>query len=713
MSTNKISDPWLPGDSDYVPSNMPATLFTVYKIATSRNDLTEDLILDNVNFLWHQQRMGDDPGIAAFSYVFQDNGDPDSPHCFEQALDSGYTLLKTVDAGDRLNVVATRPDGVQIVIFDGHILDFGMVIDGDTEQVDFYGVGVAKTLWDRPIGGAIMRNADSPMTDGQATTDIVSVFNPQINGVTYGNCTPLGGDYTLNGFEFPLFIEPFVYGSTETRPRFWTLANAIRYIVFSENNDEELVNNPTKEEILEVLVAREPKIGYAFDPSDVGTYEAKSILAPTKPITGRAWPQVVHEFIRDKGFGMHFRISTTGEREPVTDLVLFVLQAGEVKDVWLPQRGSDFDARFCNLGSARVGRDLKQVVNSWIVDSALLRYEASFVLAPLFPMMIADSDDATSLSAYDKSGSLYQSGQRDFYRLYGFDETDDGHYAMGSGSPIKGAPDLSQLFGTKSYAIRRRIPRSNLITSDASGNPLAPRLDYMTGYTGPYPGLWDGSGGTAWKPIVSGWSLCRDRLGFRVTIDNPNAWSVGPDPVTKAQKILKTVEAQSFSGTNNFYFRLTCVIEGDESIKAVADRQELSPVIDTISRRIDARDRYYKEIIAKTSVFNTGSTSVIFRDDTPLAMAEAIANRDATQSGILDGEIHIPYITTYYEIGDRIRQVNGRGLGFRTDDGGVSSTPIYPIVEARKIINKPKQGVTLSISDESTARHSIERKINR
>jgi hypothetical protein len=701
-------DPWLPPGGDSVPLNMDGVYCQVV-------NLTKGVVLDNVMFLDCTQNMGADAGMASFAYVFQDNGDPAAPQSFEQALDASFSLPKTVAANDVVQVSATRPDGVTEVLFIGYALDFGMVAEGETEEVHFYAQGLARSLWDTPVGGQYLRDATNPKTGNGTQTDIVAAMNPRINGSPYGNATPDGGDRTLNGFAYPVFLEPLIRpADTTTWPRTWTLAMAVKYLIYHHNSAQTIVRNPLASDLDALLVAREPSSGQAFDPTDPTTYTAKKMRAPNSPLTGRAWPQLVHDFVRDKGFGMTFRTETQLDGSAITRLDLFILQAGTLKDVWLQPPGSDLDPRYSNVGAARVGRDLRQVVNSWDVDGALVRYEGSFVLAPMFPMASADGATAAAINAYDKSSSGYQTGtaKRDAYRLYAYDETGDGHYAVGTNTAITTAGDFSVLLGTRAYAVRRRPARGDLITRDDKGFPYRYQLAYSNDYTGPSPGRWDGSG--TWKPVTGGVALCDDRLGIKVTVENPNSWSVGDDPTTNAPVVLKGIEAQcAVAVGKNFTLRLTAVIESDATSGATVSRTSNSPLAQTVQRRIDARDRYLKEIVDGGSVNNTGATDLITRNDDDDAVAEAIQNRTATEAGVLDGQIEIPYITTNYRIGDRIRQINGRGLGFRTDGGGSSTTPVYPIVVGRRITNSPRQSTVLIVSDESESRIMSKRRTRR
>lgn len=726
-----ILDPWLPPGSNSLPLYLPATIFEVYRVATANSGDVENgrFLLDNVLFHYCEQHMGDDPGVAAFSYAFSDNGDASAPQTFEDALNPQVVLPKTVATNDRLQVVAYRPDGVSIIVFDGYVLEFGLSLAEQTENVDFYAVGVAKTLWDTPIGGQYLRSASDTLKGTCQETDILAQFNPRIRGKTYGNASPDGGDRFVGGSpdpdqqqfgfpsttnQYPVFLDPLLPSSVNGNagPREWNLEMVARYLIWHHNADQELVDNPTTDDIKGLLVSREPIPNTPYDPGNPASFTTSPIMAPNKPVTGRAWPQVLHEFLRNAGFGMTFRTETLEDDSARSRLDMFVLQAGPLKDISLQPRGNTLDPRYSNVPAATISRDMRQVVNQWSVYGALTRYEVSLVLAPRFLMVAADGTDAGRLANLDINSSTYVNGQRDLYRLYVFDETGEGWVTLGTSDSTVGQPtDLSQLFGTKDYAVRRRPPRGELISTDSTNVPYRAQLAFSTDYTGPYPAVWNGTG--TWTTITEGWKLCDDRCGIRIDCEHPNSWAIGKNAAGQ-DVVLKGVESQCKpNAPGQFYLRLTCVIESDTAVSGTAEPTGSSPLVDTITRTVDARDRFVKEVIAPHSLFNAGATAKSGRDDSSLAMADAVQARAATEAGVLNGRILIPYPTTYYEIGDRIGQINGRGVSFRTDSGAPGETAVYPLVEGRRISNYPEQSTTLIISDESQARHQLERKIRR
>lgn len=691
-----LTDPWLPVAP--VPLGRDAATLAVYRYTPGSPGTY--LLLDNVRCLAIERREGPEPSSARFRYVFtQTSADAQAPQSLEQALDTSFTGSKTIQPGDRLVVKAARPDGGIECLFDGYAFDFGGQIGEGSETAEVGALGVEVRARDTPLPGAIVRKADSVATAGaDVPTDLPARFNPR--GAP--NCTGDSNRSTNTaGKEYPVFVDPAVIRSTDVRFP-WTLPRAARYLCYTAN-DEALVQNPAATD-LDNLVGREPKDGTAFDPADPATYTTSDLYASDHPVSGKDWPTAVHELIRPRGFGQHWKLTTFGG-DPQTALSVWHPQTGTVKDLWLQARGAVLDLTLTNLAGAQFNRDLAGLANHFRVQGAPGRYEVSVVLAPAFPMASGDKADA-NLKTYASADIEPGTAKWDAYRTFVFDETGEGHYVNWSATKLTDVPSLDGVLGAPSggvtkYTVRRRPGVGELVTRDAAGKPLRYRVAVSRDYTGPYPAVWDGTG--TWQTVDSPPPLLHDRLGIRLSAANPNKWNIGKIEGSSdfPDGMVKVVEALAASSTTNreFFVRLTCVVEGDLVVEGEANRRSASPLPWDVTRVIDARDRFEHREVAANSEFNDTADPVIDRDDLPAAIAEAEAMRDAQDSGVLQGEAVIPRLTTYYGIGDRIRSIQGRGLGFRTDGGGADNAPIYPVVVGVRWELEGGQRTVLSLSD--------------
>jgi hypothetical protein len=377
------------------------------------------------------------------------------------------------------------------------------------------------------------------------------------------------------------------------------------------------------------------------------------------------------------------------------------------KDLYLQASGNPLDPTGSNLASARLARDTAGVANVYTVEADPVRYEASFVLAPGFPVAQADASSAAAIQAFDRSDPSFSQVNRDKYRLYVFDETGEGHWDFPSASIVETATPLTKLLGggaddPQPCVKRRRVPAGELFSVDSNRKPLKARLAVSTNYAGPSPGLWDGTG--TWQPVAGGFNLLDDRLGIWVNVPNPNGWNIGAPTMTTVMPypagVVKGVEDQANPGAPHFVLRLTCVIEGDSALKAKAGLRPSSSTSFAVTRRVDAGGRYFKQVIAAGSEFNTTASPVVVRDDTADADAEACARRLAGEAGEVAGSATIPRFTNAYRIGDKVRSIVGRNLSLRTNAGAPDEEgEVFPAVVGLTWDFDGKQHTVLQLSD--------------
>ena len=691
-------------ESSKTPLGRPSAAVGVFRYAP---DAAGYQYLPNIRILTIRYREGADAGVARFRYVFNTNGSDDVPSSFTQVMSVDASSPGVVANDDRLVVLAENPDGSPQILFDGFAQVPELGLAPDRELVTFLAFGVAIREWDTPISGALVRDADNPTTVSDQDTDLVTHFNPQ--GLP--NATPEGSDATTpSGETFPTFLDPHLARSPAPQ-RFWTLPMAVRYLCFRHNQDQTYVRNPDESLIDAILDSRSPlgsSLG-GFLPGEPGQFQSNELIVPDYPASGKVWPLAIRDLLAPNGFGMAFRIDTDDSGNPVTALDIFRLQDGSsanLKDLYLQPRGATLDPGQTNLGSADLARDMSGVANAVTVESGLIRYEASFILAPGFPIASGDASGSSSLSGFDSSNPNFSQISHDAYRLYVLDETGEGHWDRPSSSLLKTVPSLDALFddgdaSKKSYVARRRIPVGMLFSVDASQKPLGARLSISTDYTGTQPGLWDGTG--TWQPVGGGFELLRDRLGVWINAPNPNSWNIQPSKVSGAPYpagVVKGVEDQANTNAKHFTLRLTCVVEGDHVLSATADRRPSSPTNYAITRRVDARDRFAKQVIAANSEFNPTSKANVVRDDGAEALAEANARRNANEAGEVAGSVVIPRFTQTYRIGDRVRSIQGRNLSLQTNAGSPTEEgEVFPAVVGVTWDFEGDQRTVLQLSD--------------
>jgi hypothetical protein len=661
--------------------------------------------LPNVRVLSVQTKAGADPGFARFRYDFSQSTDLSFPHSFEEILNSEIVSHWVIQNDERIVVSILNADGSHQYLFDGFAQLPECTINDAGEDVGFTAYGLELRAWDRPIGGALQQNIYPSASVAYVKTGALTRFNP----CGQPNASIPGTEASdLFGNLYPIFVDPTIIRTPEIRTP-WTLSKTVKYICYHENAKQEYVRNPSGSEIDALFVSRSPKAALTLNQADSASYTDAPIEVCDYVATGKAWPSVLEELLLPQGFWFAFRLESDDAGQPITVLDLFRKQDGSpsiTKELFFQARGENLDPTISNFNQAQLTRATSRITNAYVVESSLTRYEASFVLAPGYIPDPADSSDTLHLLKFELNDPSITSNY-DKYRLYVFDETGEGHWDWTTSILSQAVPSLGKLFdegGSKSkpYVSRRRVPISPLFTKDGKNKPLHAMLSISKDYQGSQPGLWDGTG--TWQTVEGGFSLLQDRLGIWINVQNPNSWFIGGSSSAGAAYpagIVRGIEDQTQPSRSRFTLRLTCVIEGDHPIAAKAARRPSSPTNFEILRRIDARDRYCKQLIAPRSEYNSTGEFIVSRDDTAEAQAEANSRRLANESGVVSGRITLPRLTTAYRIGDRISSIQGRNLSLRTNAGSpLEESSVFPAVTSITWNFDGRQETILELSDE-------------
>jgi hypothetical protein len=665
-------------------------------------------------------REGAEPSKAVFEYL-SSNYRPDLiPVGFERVLPLvrvGDPLIVSTD--DRIVVAALLPDGSLRFLFDG----FAQVPEGkftdSQETVTFVAQGVEFRLWDSVLGYAWYRDAGDP-TNPTANVRTCNPlrFNPKVGEVSRGNRIADGFEAdSESGRPCSVFVDPLlrlkkvtVEGEEISICARWDLFTAVNYLMTIGNPDEEYVKVQDVDYLSDLLSVYRPKAGSYFDPDDPASYEKKPIDITDMDFTGDTWPEAVAKLVEANGYAMCFRLGDDGE-SPVTWLDIYKINDNawtDYKDLYLQQWNEALDPGASSLGAGRFANDISNIVNVVWVDTAPVRHEAGFLLAPLFEV------DAADLSADNKE--KFKKTNKDFhehyndYRLFGVDETGDGHLKQTIAGPggdglywfsvqewVDDIFDLEPLFGTDEegnprFVERRRPPLSELWSEDKQGAKLKATLYISVDYISEAPGIWDGTSGT-WTKVGGQFELCKDRLGIRVTADNPNAWHIGKMPKGTPEQIaagdvrlmdwLASADPQKRKA---FTLMLVCVVESDQNLGIVAQRREVCPTQFEINRIIDMRSKLRPGKIETSSYFHpdrgqTGAEAKDTGEEETVATEYAIAKRESRQLGRWSGAATIPRLTDAYAIGDRVRRIEGRFTSMQTNlDANGQEAPTYPRV---------------------------------
>lgn len=698
-------------------------------------------LIPNVVCTRISSRSGPYPATAQFTYELDDTyaATLGWPSQAEQifpidAPESPYV----VENDDRLVVAVQNSNGVIAILFDGFAQIPQVDMTPDSQQITFSAVSVAAREWDAPIKGRLQRNADNPTVDitGPIDTDLPCRFNPSDTTIAHGNkggirpnCTPLNSDVNEadDSNSYPVFLDPNIEvpSGTESPLTYWSISKSCRYVMAIGNPKEAYVANPDFTTLTQLLEAYAPPTGSDILEQDEDEDTGSDITVRDFDASDKAWPDAVHELLGYAGFEFSFVTSAGLSGAPNTQLNIYrndALTTVAPKQVWLQPAGGTLGQAPNNAGSFHLARDCNNIVNQYSIESPLRQVEASFILAPLYTPNEADFfPGPMGRGQYIKSTwtATTPATIRRLYRWYGMDEIGEGHWDDFDAAFLKDAYDFgnptSGLFppksdGTPQYVRRYRPGSRSLISLDSDGHPLKADLSISFNYLTVGPSIWNGTGD--WTKINGGWDLLPDRLGIEVTIDDPENWTAGKGPGNEirgvsywanpfgANVIPPTFAGEPTLSGNSPTLRLTTVIQDDRMMSVIAPKRSASPTQFTRRRRADARDHFQYNRVLALSMYNTKGKDIIARDDTSLAMAHAVGLRGKTEFPPVAGSVTIPFITDYYQLGDRISQINGRNISLQSNVGAsTGEAPNYPFVVGLDWVLQPHQETHLTLSD--------------
>jgi hypothetical protein len=635
--------------------------------------------------------------------------------------------------------MAQNPDGSPMILFDGFAQVPQVDVTPQSQRVTFTAIGVAVREWDSPISGRVQRHSNpaglqDTSGDSDVQIDLPCRFNPSdtdvgSRGGYLPNRTPDGADTVQSigeiSLDHPVFLDPGIERFPDPRA-YWSLSDAIKYLLAECNGSQTYASYPTLDSLDDLLEVKSPPSGQdTFDPEGA---ETSPLTIRDYDASNRPYPEVIAELLSYAGFVMRWDTGADGNDLPCTQLRIYRRDGAAtspLKSVYLDAAGAQtLDPSRNNVARLHLARDGNSIVNAWQVETQQRLVEVSVILAPLYQPGASDAQSSNRKRFFRSSWSAATTATtRRKYRWYGADECGDGHWTEAgawSSTPF----DFSSVFppddGTPSYTVRYRPGSQTLVSADTDGNPLRADLAISFDYSGEAPALWDGSG--TWQTIKGGWRLLEDRLGIEVTAEDPEQWATGrgASAVGGSGATAATVPGGDIRGvtwwasppqgtpTNGAQpvLRLTTVIQDDLRMPISAGKRIASPTRFARWRSVDARDHFQYAGIDPSSMNYTtqggdGTDPVVVRDDTGNAMAHAHQLRSAYEFPPLAGSVTIPYITTYYEVGDRIEQVAGRDVSLTTNIGqDQGETPTYPwVVCASWSFEGDRQSTTLLLSD--------------
>jgi hypothetical protein len=741
-------------DLDFLPAQSAGQALPIVVCLYTPGGVAESpyTILPNVRCLRIDYREGPEPPTARFQYLTADllADNLGWPAQFESLwpIDAEGDYVVTMD--DRLVVFTYDPQGDPQVLFDGFAQVPQVDLTATTQAVTFAAVGAAVRLWDIPITGRVQRNASNPLiTDGSndVPVDLPTRFNPSTNtvGAYAGYAGNMVNDQlftvlpewngTGNAGGAPVFIDELVADRAFDEDAgdvleiaYWWTSSAIKYLLAVQQSPEDEAGNPyvvypTFDSLDAILQTYEPPDHGVLNADDAHVRET---FIRDYDATNKGVVDAVGELLAYAGFVLFFETSTQDDGTPQTSLRIArrdSFAATAPKAIYLATAGTVFtpavdtgeepaDPTLNNAAALHLARDCNSIVNAWGIETALQQFEVTVYLSPGFQPVDGDQNAPTvdNFLTTNLTGTTADQARR--YRWYIADECGDGHWnSLETEWNLTEPIDFSPIFpanddGTPSYVERYRPGARTLIARDPQGKPLKAVLEIKQGSYSADPLIGEDPtthNTNPWLTVSNGWQLLEDRLGIRVTIQNPEDWQTGNPKLPTIRGITWQVAPTAQTA---FALRLTTVIEADIRIPAFAAKRPASPTLFERRRIADAKDHFRYCVIAPNSLNyaaagGNGTDPVIVRDDTAAAQAHVDQLRAAKEFPPLAGSVAIPFVTDYYQIADRVNIIQGRDASLQINVGAdQGEAPSYPWVTAFSwVFESQRQQTVLQLSD--------------
>jgi hypothetical protein len=722
----------MPGSFDLNPGDVSLSN-PAMQLAVCLVDLDSNFtLLPNIQCDLISEKEGAEPSSARFHYVFDTNLAINLgwPCRIEQTfpLDAQGDYVVQVD--DELIVLAMNPDGSPRSLFHGFAQIPQIDVNPASEGCSFVAVGVSQRAFDNPINGRTQRNADQrTTTDGTGDVFIQDAarFNPADNslggqGGYLGNMVN-ANNYTIGDIgSYPVFIDELLFQKDKTYTAYWYISDALKYLL-SDDPCSDWITWPTFDSLDDLLSAEYPD---GTGPStDGGSNMVQAgITLRDYDASNKALPVAIAELLGYAGFLMCWQTSLDSDDVPVDSLRIYRRDGASTtpaKLIYLAPPGSDIDPAANNALAIHVSRDTNALVNAYKVETAQKQVEITVLLAPLFQPTLGDEVPPARDAFKSANLTTATATVRDKYRKYGADECGDGHWNNGSSQWNTGMPlDLKRVFppnpddGTPSYVRRYRKPSQTLIAKDTLNKPKKAVLEIYFNKASTEPAVQDLPAINGWYTVKNGWQLLPDRLGIVVTDTDPEQWGSGNKKVGDIRGI--TAQANpNLSGDTSFVgqpfiLRLTTVIEDDSRLKIEAPQRVASPTRYQRLRTSDGKDHFQYCTIDMGSLNyvnagGDGTNPFVARDDTKKAQTHCFQLRSSTEFPVLAGSATIPYITTYYQVGDLVKLIQGRGVSLQTNIAEAQGEePCYAWITERSFsFANDRQTTQLLLSDQRAA----------
>ncbi|HEV2970640.1 MAG TPA: hypothetical protein VGY55_11780 [Pirellulales bacterium] len=587
--------------------------------------------------------------------VRQDLAKMNPPH---RIMDFGVEQAAKV----KCKITGQLPDGGdEFVYFDGILTQTRVVIDGGDEVLEYVGQ-LAEYLFGVPIIGQYVGTPEGDYTP----IDAPLVFNPEIDGSTFGNKDTAVTIEDFPPLSPPAFLDPEALRSNASRQvygvdplpsgkaadpaQLWKLSEAVEYLMFAGNteNDQTIEN--------------------AGDTAMVVDDE-KDLVRDIRLPQGLYLPAALDHLLEPLGYNWFVAADLDGKGRTIqvfkrgtgTDQVAVSLQRpGDSLSTDVTDQGSD-------AARLDVNYDLGSLYNQIVGLGDYVEIESTFTLSPAWN----DSEDSTILQIHllnRKNKGFDQSPFRDVGRRYVLNEAGDYNQRRSGLDTFDFVSFLSDpvLDDNPDAALPKRRKFHPALTLGADlrpiGNPQGCTIEYYEPILG---------GQSGWKLISGGVSILPTECGIYLNSDELPEWVYRIYATTKAPPQV----------------RITATVRFDLRLRGKAEKQDTSPnglthelVLDWAHlfryRQVDSTSQYSGDI-------QSGNLSALQDDDTEAIQSYCEQIRDAWDMLAINGAITIEGVDDFradppYEIGQSVTAVHGRNISLNARASGDGRGEAFP-----------------------------------
>jgi hypothetical protein len=598
---------------------------------------------------------------------------------FTYATDKIIADIKTpVDYRKKVDVIAapaakddeeTSPPAD--VVFRGEMGVASLTLDDRGQQIAKATARTEQWHFGTPLVGWRFKTEDESAQTVYRTIEDDVRFNPEIDRRILNNRSNWYIELdAATGSRWYTWIDPESVRTTgaqtilDQSAEEWTLAQAVMSLCYLLNPDEEYIKNPDFQALAKV-------------------FDSAPVLRDWTIPRGVYLPEALDKLLVPHGYLWFVRYSigknSSDEDEVQRRITVFKRGTGTEKTVKLPAEGKDRKTNTANVAAVSCEWNIAEAFNIVQAYGSHLEVEGTF---PLQRAWVA-SDDSLTADALAKSTdpttdlpSQYEK-KPDVWRKWVLNEVGDytatrtGNTTFDVNAILDRAAGEGALrpLGANNISRRRKFyapltKRADDGRRDVLVEYFVPADAYAEEGTPAYTGYW--------KDVLSltngHYQVLERECGILFTGQKP------PE-----QLIALGADAQ---------LRITACLRSDQRLSYTSSRAATSPNAEDIKLVVDLSGRFHKRVritdsgatyksryseLALITPLSTADTA----DDTTALETYAIKLRDQEQSARVSPQVTLEGYHPEYEIGDLVKEVEGRGLSFNSN-AATNATKRYP-----------------------------------